>query len=157
MKINLILALLISTISYSQISLNEMKTILKMDYDSFETFVMNKGFVFNDRQNDNFDYVSYVKGYGKNTRYISLYTRSLANYKKKVNYQTAIESEYLSLKKQMKEQGFYFFETFDNNENNDEKVFAKIYRNKIYELRVHSIKSEDNIVTYEIGFEYLKK
>ena len=145
--------MLISTFCNAQITLNDMKSILKMDYDSFETFVMNKGFIFDSRQKDDFESVSYVKGLGENKKYITLYKRMLNNYKKSVNYQTPNESEYLSLKKQMKEQGFYFFETY---ENNDENVFTKIYRNKIYELRVYSIKNKYNNVTYEIGFDFIK-
>jgi len=154
MKIKIILALLFSTLCNAQITLNDMKTILKMDYDSFETFVMNKGFIFYSREKDDFDSVFYTKGLGENTKYIALYTRRFNNYLKRVNYQTGSEAEYLSIKKQMKEQGFYFFDTY---ESKDEKQFSKTYRNKIYELRVHSISNKYNTVTYEIGFDFIEK
>ncbi len=154
MKIKFLLMFFVSTISYAQITLNDMKTILKMDYDSFETFVMNKGFTFDNRRNDDLESITYVKGFGEKTKYISIYTKIRKNYKKSVNYQTESEVEYLSIKKQMKEQGFYFFETYENNDN---KTFTKAYRNKIYELRVHSIRNEFNTVTYEIGFDYIEK
>ena len=83
-----LLVFFISTIGSAQITLNDMKTILKMDYDSFETFVMNKVFIFDSREKDDFESVSYDKGLGENTKYITLYTRSFNNYIKKGNYKT---------------------------------------------------------------------
>mgnify|MGYP006213902427 FL=1 len=68
MKIKFLLLFFVSTISYAQITLNDMKTILKMDYDSFETFAMNRGYVFKEFCNGELKCVTYTKGLGDKTK-----------------------------------------------------------------------------------------
>jgi hypothetical protein len=155
MKIKLILALLISTICNAQITLNEMKSIIKMDIDNFETFAMNKGFLFSNFCDDKFDdeCVNYTKGVGEKTKYITLYTKYNNIYKKKVTYQTSIENEYLLFKKQMKEQGFSLF---DKAEWQEKGVLFKYYKNKNYKLTLAIGKNEINSVDYEITLEFIE-
>ena len=148
MKIKILLTLLISTISYAQISLNDMKSILKMDYDSFETFAMNKGFVFNKICKNDEECVNYGKGKGDKTKYITLYTKlSKSLYKKKVNYQTYNETEYLLIKKQMKEQGFRLLDSSTSQKNGQ---FFKLYQNKKYQVLIGIGKNNSDTV-YDIN------
>lgn len=153
MKIKIILALLISTICNAQITLNDMKTILKMDYDSFETFAMNRGFSFSRFCEGEFKCVVYTKGLGEKTKYITLYTKQIEVNGKSVTFQTNTETEYLLLKKQMKEQGFILFDTVEWQEKG---VLFKHYKNKNYKLTIGVGKNEINTVTYEISLDYLE-
>jgi hypothetical protein len=149
MRIKIILALFISTLCNAQITLNDMKTILKMDYDSFETFAMNKGFLFSKFCDDKFDdeCVTYIKGVDKKTKYITLYKKDTKFNRKNVTYQLSIESEYLLFKKQMKEQGFSLIDT---KEWKEKGVLFKYYENKYYSLTIAVGRLNANSVDYEI-------
>ena len=153
MKIKIILTLLISTISYAQISLNDMKNIIKMDFDSFETFAMNKGFSFGEICTGGEECVNYVKGRGEQTKYIILFTKIIDVYKKRVSYQTNSETEYLLIKKQMKEQGFSLLKTLPYEKKG---VLFKYYKNKNYQITVGIGKNELNTSTYEINIEFVE-
>jgi hypothetical protein len=156
MKIKIILALLFSTLCNAQISLNDMKTILKMDYDSFETFALNRGFLFSHFCDDKFDdeCVNYIKGVGKQTKYITLYKYDTNFNKKNVTYQLSIESEYLLIKKQMKEQGFNLIDT---KEWKEKGVLFKYYENKYYRLTIAVVgKDKTNTVDYEITLRLIE-
>ena len=154
----IILALLISTLCNAQITLIDMKTIIKMDYDSFETFAMKKGFSFSNIQSDEqkkpYESVTYTKGLGKNTKYITLYSKFIDFNKRSVIYQTNNETEYLLIKNQMKEQGFVLFDTEHFQERG---VLFKTYKNKNYTLILGTGKNEINTVTYEISLEIIEK
>jgi hypothetical protein len=154
MKIKFLLVCFVSTINYAQITLNDMKTIIKMDYDSFETFAMNKGFVFSSFCDDKIDdeCVSYSKGVGEKTKYITLYRKYIDYYgkevcRKKVTYQISLESEYLLFKKQMKEQGFSLV---DSKEWEEKGVLFKYYENKYYKLNLAVSRYQVNSADYEI-------
>jgi hypothetical protein len=151
MKIKIILALLVSTLCNAQITLNDIKTILKMDYDNFETFAMNKGFSFSEFCENEFECVTYKKGYGEKTRFITLYSSHISSNEKKVTYQTYSETEYLLYKKQMKEQGFNLFDT---EEWQEKGVLFKYYKNKNYQLTLAVGKTKINSVNYEITIEH---
>jgi hypothetical protein len=154
MKIKFLLVFFVSTISYAQITLNDMKTILKMDYDSFETFAMNKGFsFFKIDDEDGSNSIIYIKGQGEKTKYITFYKKYIDFNRKMVSYRTQSQKEYLLVKQQLKEQGFSLYETFQYDA---EGVLFKSYRDKKYELTLGTGKNELNSVTYEISLKFIK-
>jgi hypothetical protein len=153
MKIKFLLVLFISTISYAQITLNDMKSIIKMDFDSFETFAMNKGFSFGEICTGGEECVNYVKGRGEQTKYITLFTKIIEFYKKRVSYQTNSETEYLLIKKQMKEQGFSLLKTLPYEKKG---ILFKYYKNKNYQITVGIGKNELNTSTYEVNIEFIE-
>ena len=152
MKIKFLLLFFVSTISYAQITLNDMKTILKMDYDSFETFAMNRGYVFKEFCNGELKCVTYTKGLGDKTKFITLYTKYYEVNENSFTYQTSSEIEYLSIKKQMKELGFVLYDT---DEWQEKGVLFKEYKNRNYKLTIAVGKNEINTVNYEISLHYL--
>jgi hypothetical protein len=132
MKIKFLLVLFISTLSYGQITLNEMKTILNKDIDYIETFALNRGYSFKEViKDENEEGVGYVKGVGKNTKHLSLSTNSSEIGTKHIFYQTSIETDYLLIKKQLIEQGFKLNKTYDI-----EGVLYKEYSNRVYKIRL---------------------
>lgn len=153
MKIKFLLVFFISTLSNAQITLNDMKSIIKMNIDSYETFVMNKGFLFSNFCEDDFECFTYTKGVGEKTKYITLYTKHYEITEKRVTYQTSSETEYLLFKKHMTEQGFKLFDTVEWPEKG---VLFKYYKNKYYKLTIGIGKNEINSVDYEISLDYLE-
>ena len=129
-----------------------MKTILKMDYDSFETFAMNRGYVFKEFCNGELKCVTYTKGLGDKTKFITLYTKYYEVNENSFTYQTSSEIEYLSIKKQMKELGFVLYDT---DEWQEKGVLFKEYKNRNYKLTIAVGKNEINTVNYEISLHYL--
>jgi hypothetical protein len=153
MKIKFLLVFFASTISYAQIALNDMKTILKMDYDSFETFTMNKGFSFFKIDNENdCESVVYTKGVGEKTKYITLYKKYFDFNRRAVTYRTNSHEEYLLIKQQLKQQGLSLYETFQDEA---QGVLFKSYRDKKYELTLGTGKNELNSVSYEISLQLI--
>lgn len=120
---------LFSCYANAQMSINEMKSILKMDLDKFETYALNKGYGFSNIKDDEDTYgITYVKGTASATKYITLYEKYF--YKDKcVTYQTEIKSEYLLIKKQLIESGFKLF-----SEQNIEGSIVKKYKNNTHEV-----------------------
>lgn len=115
---------LFSCYANAQMSINEMKAILKMDLDTFETYTLKKGYGFSDIKDDEYSYgVTYVKGTGYSTKYITLYQKYFDEYKH-LTYQTEIKSEYLLIKKQLLESGFKLF-----SEENFKGSIVKKYKN----------------------------
>lgn len=155
MKFKFLLLFFISTINYAQITLNDMKTIIKMDFDSFETFAMKRGFSYQEiEETDALEKVVYMKGRGEKTKYITLYKKYFDFNKKNVVYQTDNQNEYLLFKKQLKEQGFSLFDTYQFEEKG---VLFKKYRDKKYELTLATGKNETNTVTYEISLNFKER
>jgi hypothetical protein len=152
MNIKFLLVFFVSTLSYAQITLNDMKTIIKMDSDSFETFAMNRGYVFSRFCDGELKCVVYTKGLGDKTKFITLYTKYYGIDDNSFTYQTSSEIEYLSIKKQMKEQGFVLFDTVEWQEKG---VLFKYYKNRNYKLTIGVGKNEINTVDYEISLDFL--
>jgi hypothetical protein len=156
MKLKIILVLLISTLCNAQITLNDLKTILKMDYDSFETFAMNKGYTYEsvrkEMENEKKFYgVFYKKGSNWDTKYIGLYTDYIHLGKKHVFFQTSKENDYLLIKEQLKKQGFKLIYTDEV-----EGTFLKEYHNSIYVLFLETKKDNLNRRYYIIALEFIK-
>lgn len=120
----LVSVLLFSSFASAQISINEMKNILKMDLDTFETYTLNKGYSFSNIKDDEHTYgITYVKGTGSTTKFITLYEKYFDEYKQ-LTYQTEMKSEYLLIKKQLLESGFKLF-----SQENFEGSIVKKYKN----------------------------
>ena len=153
MKIKIILALLISTLCNAQITLNDMKTILNNDIDFFETFALNKGYVFNEIiKNDKKEGIAFSKGIEKDSKHLTLYSSYFKIGNKAFHYQTSIESDYLIIKKQLIEQGFKLIETYDY-----EGVLYKEYKNKRYHITLRTGKASHNtgfLEFYCVDLEY---
>jgi hypothetical protein len=125
MKYLLCIVLVFATVkSYSQLSLNEMLAVYKMDLDQYEIFALKKGYHFSGIKDTEHAFsASYVKGKGENTRYIDLYTKYF-DLGRCVTYQTSINNELLSFREQMKNSGFRLSST-ENIEGNLRKLYKK--------------------------------
>ncbi len=146
MKIKFLLVFFISTVSNAQISLNEMKIILNKDIDYIETFALSRGYSFKEVIKDDIEEgVSYVKGVGKNTKYLDFSTKRFEIGDKKLFYQTSIETDYLLIKKQLIEQGFKLTNTYDI-----EGFLHKEYKNKLYKVRLRT--GGTAVYTIEVEF-----
>ena len=100
---------LFSYYANAQMSINEMKAILKMDLDKFETYALNKGYGFSNIKDDENTYgYTYIKVTESATKFITLYEKYFDEHKCLI-YQTEIKSEYLLIKKQLIESGFKLF------------------------------------------------
>lgn len=132
----------------AQLTINDMKMILKMDLDKFETFALKRGYAFNKIIDDNNIYgLIFKKGHGRETRYMSLYSKYF-EYGKATVYQITNKSEYLNLKKQIEENGFKLL----NIENYDGSLF-KYYTNNVYEITLVSA-NKNGIEIFEITLKY---
>jgi hypothetical protein len=132
--------------SYSQLTLSEMISVYKMNSDQFESFALTKGYKFSGIKDDECCFsVSYVKGNGVKTKYIELYTRFF-NHGINVTFQTAIESELLSIKNQTIKSGFKLAST-----ENFDGSFRRTYKKDNWVLTIYSGLDDDNQSFYEIN------
>lgn len=133
-----------SFFSFSQITPTEMMKIYKMDMDQFETYSLNKGYEFsNTKDNENLFGVTYTKGLGTNTKYLTLYTRHFVD-GIMVRYQTSNNNEFASFKNALKVNGFKLVDThtFDGN-------IVKKYILKEWVIEIYS--GVDDYVYFEIN------
>lgn len=97
----------------AQLTINDMKAILKMDLDKFETYAYNLGYEYKGFHKTERVYgITFKKGYGQDTKYISLYEKYF-NDGKNLTYQLSNKNEYLNLKKQIELLNFRLVRTFD--------------------------------------------
>jgi hypothetical protein len=149
MKIFVFSFLIVSNVTFAQISLNEMKNILNLNADKFETFAMNKGFEYSESKNtENYESIAYTKGFGAQTQYIILYPRFFG--KRCITYQTCSKKSYLAIKTQLKEQNFTYLTTKRNEQTN---WLHNEYMSKQYLLSLASGYLDANEVVYEITLE----
>lgn len=135
-----------SYVSFGQISLNDLISVYKMDFDQFETFSLNKGYTF-EKTEDTEDVfrVCYVRGTGLDTKYLSLYSKFYLD-GTCVIYQTSRESDYLKFKDQMSAKGLRLTAT----ENFDGSL-KKVYKNREWEVNIYSGIGSDELPYYEIS------
>jgi hypothetical protein len=76
--------------------------------------------------------LSYTKGVGKNTKYLSLYNK-LFTQRRCVTVQTSIESEYLNIKNQLTQLGFKLIST-----TNTDGSIKKVFKNNNWLVNVYS-------------------
>ncbi|MGB1104378.1 MAG: hypothetical protein ACPG21_12225 [Crocinitomicaceae bacterium] len=103
-----IFVLLFSFTVFGQISVGDLIKIAKMDSESFEIFILGKGYGFDaSKDEEDVQGLRYFKwgGYNGSERYITHYTKFF-NDKFHANYQTAYTSELLGVYKELKVLGF---------------------------------------------------
>ena len=109
-----------------------------MDMDQFETFSISKGYQFYElKKSENYFGHTYVKGYGENTKYLTLYNKYFS-YGNNVTYQTSNSNEYLNFKNQIKNYGFVLHSEDTFNEDP-----YRVFRNKTYEIIIYTLKGGD--------------
>lgn len=140
-------------VSFSQMTFSEMKNIQKMDLNKFETYCLSRGFEFDETIDDEYNFgMSYVKGNGSSTKFLTFYEVFFIEEKNVVQYQTSSSSEYLSFKSQIEGAGLKLTNTFTKNE----RLF-KEYNDLNYEVILVTGKSSDpNIDFYEIQLKRKK-
>jgi len=132
--------------SFSQLTLVELKNILKMDLNKFETYALNRGYNFDEvNEEEKVFGHSYRKGDGDLSKYLTLYDKFYEQ-NRTVTYQTSETKEYLSFKNEIERDGFQLTKT-----ENFEGTSLKFYSNSTYNLRIYVGKGEiaDNV--YEIN------
>lgn len=134
----------ISAIIHAQISLNDLKIVLKLNEDKFETFALNKGYSFYYRSNDG-EMNAYRKGEGETAKFLVI---TYEDGKKLADFQTRDSKDLLLFKNQLKEQGFTFVKISELEENKN----IKYYYNTLYKVRIVTIRAETEVV-YEIILE----
>jgi len=119
-----------SYFSFCQMTINEMMKLYEMDLDEFETYALGKGYELHQiKNNENINGVVYIKNPGLYPNYLELDISNV--YRGRfVSFQTSNNSEFLSLKNQIKILGFKLFN--DNNSLFDQKESKIIrqYKNK---------------------------
>jgi hypothetical protein len=128
----------------------ELTKVYNMNFDQFERFAISKGFEF-----DEFDYddskngISYVKGVGKQTKYLSLYDK-FYSHTINVGYQTTSTTEILNIKTQFKNFGYKVANSYFM----DDGTKVEEYQNTKFSFKIYTIQPDDeqNWVTYEVAF-----
>jgi hypothetical protein len=139
-----------STVSFSQMTFTDILKIYKMDMDQFEEYAISRGYEFYKfKKDENMNGVSYTKGVGKETKYLTLYDYYFGD-RKNVNFQTSSSSELLRIKTEMKKSGYTLYESYFIKDN----VKCDDYKKGVFQLSIFTGIStdENNYVTYEIGF-----
>lgn len=152
-----------STNSYSQsFSVKELENMSKYNWDTFDTFISNKGYIFN-KNSSNDTFKSKVYAYAKNN--ISTYASSwIGLYKyvpeyeevsSAVTWQTLNQKEYLIFKNQLKISGYIYIQEKVENE-----YTVLTYKKGKKQIVIYLGRSKDygnnDITTYEINLENLK-
>lgn len=117
----------------AQLTINDIKMILKMDLDKFETYAYNNGYKFKGMQETERVFgITFKKDYGLDTKYITLYEKYF-NDGKTLTYQLSKKSEYLNLKKQIELSGFKLIRIF-----NFDDSLVREYKNASYKVTLIS-------------------
>jgi hypothetical protein len=99
-------SLLLFSVAYGQVSIQELISVSKMDSEGFEIYAMNKGFSFHNlKNNENTEGIAMFNGKIGNERYLIWYSKYF-NDKYASNYQTANTSELVELYKEIGSLGF---------------------------------------------------
>ena len=94
------------SVTYGQISIQELISVSKMDSEGFEIYAMSKGFSFYELDNkENAKGITMFKGEYGNERYLTWYSKYF-NEKNHSNYQTGNTSELQKLFKELGALGF---------------------------------------------------
>ncbi len=115
----------------------------------FETYCINNGYKFHQVVDDESQFgISYGKGTGVNTKYLTLYSR-FYDQGKTLTFQTGSSSEYLSIKNQLEIQKFKLINT-----NSYDGAVVKSYSNDKFELEIYIGKDDEDYNYYEINVKY---
>jgi hypothetical protein len=157
MKFVFILLLIsFSTIAFSQMTFKKLVKIYKMDMDQFEEYAISRGYKFHHfKKDEDLNGISYSKGEGKETKYLTLYDNFYGN-GNYVEFQTCVSSELLKIKTEMKKFGYTLYESnFMEN-----RIKYDDYKRGVLKLSIYTKppNDENNYVIYEISFgKYYKK
>lgn len=114
MKIFIILILLaFGNLYYSQsFTIIELQNLVQKNSDDFDTFVSQKGYLFNTSEKDNlYEKKSYTFGRNPNSKNLSLFFITKFEYSdgsKIVSWQTIKQSDYLKIKMELKKLGYKY-------------------------------------------------
>ncbi len=149
-------ALLFSITGFSQsFSLNELIKISKYNEDNFDTYVTNKGYVFDEISDEEFtssnDYTFLVNGYKK--YFISQVVDKTMTFKNWITFQTPNIKNYLSIKNELKTLGYEVVgsNSFKGNYYLEYKKASKIV--KLWSTSKTNQYTDKTTVTYEINFK----
>lgn len=109
-RVFFLVTLLISVTGFSQsFSLNELIKISKYNEDNFDTYVTNKGYIFDKVDDKKYtsskSYTFLVNGYKK--YYVSQVVDKSMTYDNWITFQTSNIKTYLSIKNELKTSGYY--------------------------------------------------
>jgi antitoxin component YwqK of YwqJK toxin-antitoxin module len=136
-------------IAFGQMTYSDFVKVYNMNFDQFEAFAKNKGYEYDDFNDDEYRYgYVYAKGISKQTKYLSLYDRWFSN-GKHISYQTTNYSEIIKLKTDIKKNVFKLHKTYIN----EGKKYEE-YRNKKHQFLIITFPANDQYkwVTYEVGY-----
>jgi hypothetical protein len=128
----LFLFVFLNGISFSQVSLSELRKLVRVDSDSFEVYALERGYTHFKVLNE-LSCKGLVYGYydGSETRYLTTYTEYYGD-PIPVGYQTGNEAEMIKFYNELKTLGF----TLEYKDYDDENVIYKIYRKDREELKL---------------------
>ena len=126
MKIILLFVFVITTvILFGQTSLSELRKLAQIDSDSFEVYVLERGYshfkVINDERCKGVVYSYFDRSV---TRYITSYTEYYSK-PNTVNYQTNDQTEIIKYYNELKTFGFILESTDYSDENRIKKIYRK--------------------------------
>lgn len=128
-----------------------------MNFDQFESHALARGYELEEVEDkEKVNGVTYSKGTGKESRYLSLYSLFYES-GITVIYQTSNTNEYINFKNQLSSFGFKFYKK-DSFTPDDKNYTSQVneYRNNIYEIQIYSIPPHDGqLVKYEISLSRL--
>ncbi len=102
----------LGTLSFSQLTFNELQKVIHMDQSQFETYCLSNDYRLSKYVSDEYSSgTDFVKGYGKEERYLCLYDFFYTD-GKTVTFQTQISTEYLGLKTQVENLDFEVIDTY---------------------------------------------
>jgi len=130
--------------SFGQMTISEMIKVYGMDLDEFETFALGKNFELHEIKNDeNIDGVVYIKNRGIYPYYLELDILNVYH-GKLVSFQTSINSEFASIKNQLKILGFKLFNDENSLIDKKKSMIIRSYKNLKWKVTI----TQDNIISY---------
>ena len=157
-KLIILFLLILPSVSFCQLKVNDLIQIYSMDFDQFEKFCIEKGYeLYQVEEHPESNGIYYKRGKGKDTRYIGLFEK-FKNQGIKVKYQTSNSSEVVSFKQQIKSLGFIFIKSESVDFGLGSITQRSIYQNKTYIIDIITIPPDktESFPSYEIGISRLK-
>jgi hypothetical protein len=148
----LLLCLISIRVSAQTFSLTELVNLTAMDVDQFDTFVTNKGFKYLESEDkDQIKSIEYCYNQSENSKwaekyishnYIFFTTTDII-----ITYQTSKSIDYLKIKSQVKQYGFKFVKTVNENG----ATFLEYKRNK---LKLSLISYQNETLSGKVATNY---
>ena len=154
MKKLILLLIFIPLVSFGQITISDIIKVGKMDLESFEIYALEKGFRFDNIENEeenNLYGLTMSKVEGQRTEYLSYYQKFFGVADRAVNYQGPVQEKLVSIYKELKSLG-YEMHGMSESESNGKTYFGKEYIKNGYET-IYILISHDDL-TVEINYQY---